>query len=128
MSKHWLRVVTALSIAAVALAFAAPVRGEEEAAKPAKPKKQQWTGTIESIDASAGIVTLKKGEESKAFKVGGKTKYSTADKKEAALGDLKMGDKVTVWYTEDAGGMMAARIAPPESYKKKETEEKKEGM
>jgi Cu/Ag efflux protein CusF len=127
MSKHWLRAVTALSIAAVALAFAAPVRGEE-AAKPEKPKKHQWTGTIESIDASAGTVTLKKGEESKAFKVGDKTKYSTADKKEAALGDLKMGDKVTVWYTEDAGGMMAARIAPPEPPKKSDTGAKKEGM
>lgn len=124
MSKHWLRAVTTLSIAAVALAFAAPVRGQEAAAKPEKPKRHTFTGMIESVDAAAGTVIVKKDQDSKTFKVGEKTKYSTADKKDAAIADLKVGDKVAVAYTEDGGTLMAHKIAPPESSKKKE---KKEG-
>lgn len=122
MSKHWLRAVTVLSIAAVALAFAAPVRGEEPAAKPEKPKRHVFTGMIQSVDAAAGAVIVNKDKESKTFKVGEKTKYSTADKKDAALADLKAGEKVTVAYTEDGGVLMAHKIAPPEKKK-----EKKEG-
>ena len=117
MSKHWLRAVTALSIAAVALAFAVPVRGQE-AAKPEKPKKQQFTGTIESVDAKAGTVIVKKGQEGKTFKVGEKTKYSTSDKKEATIADLKVGDKVLVSYTEEGGALMARKIGPPAAPKK----------
>jgi Cu/Ag efflux protein CusF len=118
MSKQWLRAVTTLSIAAIALAFAAPVRGQEAAPKPEKPKRHAFTGIIQSVDAAAGTVIVNKDKESKTFKVGDKTKYSTADKKEAALADLKAGDKVTVAYTEDAGVLTAHKIAPPESKKK----------
>jgi Cu/Ag efflux protein CusF len=118
MSKHWLRAVTALSFAAVALAFAAPVRGQEPAAKPEKPKRHVFTGLIQSVDATAGTVIVNKDKESKTFKVGEKTKYSTTDKKDAALADLKVGEKVTVAYTEEGGVLMAHKIAPPESKKK----------
>jgi Cu/Ag efflux protein CusF len=123
MSKQWFRAVTVLSIAAVALAFAAPVRGEDEAAKPAKPKKHQFTGMIESVDAAAGTVSIKKGEETRTFKVGDKTKYNTADNKEATLADLKTGEKFTVYYTDQDGTLIANKIAPPESSKKKEAGE-----
>jgi Cu/Ag efflux protein CusF len=119
MSKYWLRAVTTLGIIAVAMAFAAPVRGEEAAAKPEKPKRHQFTGVIESVDAAAGTVIVKKDQESKTFKVGEKTKYSTADKKDAALADLKTGEKLTVVYTEEGGTLMAHKIAPPQSHKKK---------
>ena len=119
MSKHWFRAVTTLGIVAVALAFAAPVRGEEPAAtKPEKPKRHVFTGMIASVDATAGSVVVKKDQDSKTFKVGEKTKYSTVDKKDAALADLKVGEKVTVAYTEDGAVLMAHKIAPPESKKK----------
>ena len=121
MSKHLLRAAMAFSIAAVALSVAAPVRAED-AAKPEKPKRHQFTGVIESVDAKAGSVIVKKDTESKTFKIVEKTKYSTTDKKEAALADIKVGDKVTVTYTEEGGVLTAHKIGVPESVKKKEKE------
>jgi len=125
MSKHWLRAVTMLSIAAVALALAAPVRGEEPAAKPEKPKKQQFTGEITKVDAAAKSVTLKnaKGEE-KTFTLTEKAKISTKDKEAAELSDLKAGEKVVAHYTMQDGKAMASKIAPPAPPKKKEGEAK----
>ena len=121
MSKHWFRAVTTLGIVAVALAFAAPARGEEPAAaKPEKAAPKHFTGVIQSADATAGVVVKNNKDVSKTFKVSDKTKYSTADKKEAALADLKVGEKVTVAYTEDAGVLTAHKIGLPESAKKKE--------
>src|SRR5450432_231525 len=102
MSKHLLRAVMVLSIAAVAVTGS--VRAQDTnppAAKPARPARQQFTGLIESIDAKAETAVVKKGTESKTFKIGEKTKYATADKKEAAITDIKVGDKVKVAYTEE---------------------------
>ena len=127
MSRHLLRTAVALGIAALAFSFAAPVRGQEAAApKPEKPKRHQFTGLIESIDAKAGSVIVKKDAESKTFKIGEKTKYSTLDKKDAAVTDIKVGDKVTVQYTEEGGANVAHRIGPTDANKKKEKEEKKD--
>ena len=117
MSRHLLRATMALSIAAVALAFTAPVRAQD-AAKPEKPKKQQFTGLVESIDAKAGTVIVKKDTTSKTFKIGEKTKYATADKKEAAVTDIKVGDKVKVAFTEENGVATAHKIGPPDTAKK----------
>ena len=122
MSKHLLRAAMALSIAAVAFSLAAPVRAQD-APKPEKPKRHQFTGVIESIDAKAGSAIVKKDTESKTFKIVEKTKYSTIDKKEAALADIKVGDKVTVTYTEEGGVLTAHKIGVPESVKKKEKEQ-----
>jgi Cu/Ag efflux protein CusF len=111
----------ALSVAAVVTAFAAPARAaDEDAAKAEKPKKHQFTGVIES--ASGDTVVVKKDKESKSFKVGEKTKCRTADKEEATLADLKAGEKVTVNYTEEDGALIAHKIGPPASMKKKETD------
>jgi Cu/Ag efflux protein CusF len=107
-----MRVATAASLIAVALAFTLPVQAQDKAPM-AKPKKQQLTGVIESIDAKANTVTVKAKEASKVFKVGKDTKYGTADKKTAMLSDLKVGDKVTVAYTEEGMDLMASKIAPP---------------
>ena len=120
MSKYLTHAVTASALIAVALAFALPVRAQEGTAPP-KPKRHQFTGTIESVQTNANTVVVKQKEESKTFKVTGQTKYSTADKKEAALSDLKVGDKVTVIYTEGEGGaLIAHKIAPPAEKKPKE--------
>jgi Cu/Ag efflux protein CusF len=119
MSKHLLRAAMALSIAAVAFAFTAPVRAQDGAAPPPKPKRQSFTGLIDSIDAKAGTVIIK-GKESKTFKITEKTKYATADKKEAALTDIKVGDKVKVAYTEENGVATAHKIGLPDVPKKTE--------
>jgi hypothetical protein len=106
MSKHLLRAAMTLGIVALALSFTGLVQAQGTStnapaptAAPAstKPKRQQWTGLVESIDATAGSVVVKKGSESKTFKISDKTRYGTADKpKGAALTDIKVGDKVTV--------------------------------
>jgi len=120
MSKYLTRAVATSALIAVALAFALPVRAQESTAA-AKPKSHHFTGTIESVQTNANTVAVKQKEESKTFKVNDQTKYSTADKKVAALSDLKVGDKVTVSYTEDAAGVFTAlRIAPPAEKKPKE--------
>ena len=119
MSRHLLRTAMALGIAALAFSFVAPVRAQDTAATPPpKPKPHQYTGIIESIDSKAGTVIVKKDAESKTFKLGEKTKFSTTDKKEAALADIKVGDKVTVRYTEDGGVLTALKIGVPAAAKK----------
>lgn len=133
MSKHLLRTAMAVGIAALALSVAAPVRAQgtststnAPAATP-RPKRQQYTGMVESIDTKAGTAIVKKNTDSKTFKIGDKTKYSTVDKKDATVADIKVGDKVTVWYTDEGGVLTAAKIGVPASVakKEKESEEKK---
>jgi hypothetical protein len=81
-----------------------------------KPTRHQYTGEVASIDAAGGTVIVKKGSESKTFKIVDKTRYSTADKpKDAALTDIKVGDKVTVHYTEEDGVLTAHSIGVPKS-------------
>ena len=125
MSRHLLRAATVIGIAALALSFAGPVRAQgtnapAPAPKPEKAKRQAFTGLIESIDAKAGAVIVKKGTESKTFKVSDKTKYSTTEKKDATLADIKVGDKVKVAFTEENGVATAHKIGPPDAPKKAE--------
>ena len=74
---------------------------------------------LQEKDTCQNVVIVKKeGAESKTFKISEKTKYATADKKEALVTDIKVGDKVTVWYTEEDGVLTAHRIAPPAAQRK----------
>jgi Cu/Ag efflux protein CusF len=129
MSRQLLRAAMALGIASLALSFAAPVRAADTNAPTTttapKPRPRHYTGLVESIDAKAGTVIVKKDAESKTFTIGDKTKYSTLDKKDATLADIKVGDKVTVAYTEDNGVLTAVKIGPTDAAKKKEKEEQK---
>ncbi len=131
MSKRLLRAAMALGIAALALSFTEAVRAQDTNTPPApatttapaaKPKAHQYTGEVASIDGKAGVVVVKKGSESKTFKVGEKTRYSTAETpKGALLADIKVGDKVTVRYIEEDGVLIAHSIGVPQSVKKQES-------
>ena len=121
MSKRLLRTAMALGIAALALSFTGLVQAQGTStsnapatapAPPAKPKRLQYTGDVSSIDAKAGTLIVKKGEESKTFKISDKTHYSTAEKPKgaAAVTDVKVGDKVTVHYTEADGVLTAHSV------------------
>jgi Cu/Ag efflux protein CusF len=111
----------ALGIAALALSFAGSIQAQGTSTNSApplgskpRPQKHQYTGDIASIDSKAGTVIVKKGEaDSKTFKIDDKTKYSTAAKKDAAIADIKVGDKVVVHYTEEDGVLTAHHIGPP---------------
>lgn len=125
MSKYLLRSAMAVSLAAVALAFAVPARAEEKAPKAEKPKAHDFTGTIESTDAAAGTVTVKnRKDETKTFTCDAACKYRTNDKKDAAMSDFKVGDKVRISYTEEDGKMVCHRMEQPKP--KKDTEKKPE--
>ncbi len=126
MKKCLVRAATAVSLITLGLTLALPAQAQEKAEQPKaeKPKTHQFTGTIESIDAQTSAVTIKHSvkAETKTFTCAADCKFSTADKKEAALADLKVGDKVTVRYVEDGEKLVAKKIAPPP-----QPAEKKEG-
>ena len=86
------------------------------------PKRRQYTGTVTAIDAKAGSLIVKKGEESKTFTISEKTTYSTVEKPKgaAAVTDIKVGDKITVHYAEEDGVLVAHSIGVPRSVKNKE--------
>ncbi len=129
MSRHLLRTMAVAGVAAVALACALPARAQSNATPPAatppaapaekteKPKRHLFTGLIESIDTKANTVSVKHKEDVKIFSISDATKYSTEDKKDAALADFKVGEKVTVHYVEENGVLVAHRITTPKKAK-----------
>jgi Cu/Ag efflux protein CusF len=136
MRRHLLRSAMVLGIAALALSFTGLVlaQGTSNAPAPApattpapapapKPKRQQYTGAVTAIDAKAGSLIVKKGEESKTFKIGEKTKYSTVEKTKgtAAVTDIKVGDKITVHFVDEDGVLVAHSVGVPQSVKKQES-------
>ena len=117
MNQSLLRTASVATLVAVALTFALPARAEE---KPA-PKRHQATGTVESIDAKAKSVTIKKSDgKSQAFTCADKCKFATSAKESATMDDIKVGDKVLVSYAEEGGKDVAHSIKPPKPPAKKE--------
>ncbi len=122
MSSRLFRSLSLVTVAAVAVALASPAARAEDA-KPAKEKKHQWTGTIESCDATAGTCTIKKmkdkKEESKTFTCAADCKMMGADDKPATMADLKPGEKVTVSYTAEGDKLVchSLTIKPPKAPK-----------
>ena len=111
------KVVFAVAAVAVALTFALPSFADEakKEAKEAKAaaKMHDCTGAITALDAAKGSVTVKNAKDvEKTFVVTADSKIVTADKAVATLADLKVGDKVKVAFTEDAGKNTATKIAP----------------
>jgi ribosomal protein S1 len=102
----------------------APAEKKAEPAKPAeKPKVHQVTGDVKAVDAKAMTITVSKMVKGKAEEtvatVSDKTKIMMGEAKKA-LADVKVGDKVTVKYTEAEGKKMAKSIAIHEPEKKTE--------
>ena len=84
-----------------------------EAAKAEKAKTTSATGEVKSVDAKAGMLTVK---------VKDKDVNLTAESKSAksALEKVKVGDMVKVSYTEKDGKMTATSIAAVKAEKKAE--------
>lgn len=116
--KSLIRIVAVAAVAAIAFtstSFAA----KEKGAKAGKTAVPVFAGLVDALDVAANTLTVKKGEESKTIAVNGETKIATADKKEAALADLKVGDKVVVQYVEVDGKLTAKSIKATVSKEKK---------
>jgi len=80
-----------------------------------KPKKavktRSQTGEVVSADVAGRILVLKVKEKELTF--------SVAEKAAAKLADLKPGDRVTVRYVKQEGGLLAKAIAPAKKAAKK---------
>jgi len=118
-------------LAAFAVALVCPVRAEEEKAdKEKKPSARQYTGIVDSMDAAAKTITLKKKDgEMKTFTLTDDVKCLDADKKEVESAFFKVGDKAMVKFREVDGKAMAHRLQVPKAKKdhdEKDHEEKAE--
>ncbi|MDQ7787710.1 MAG: DUF5666 domain-containing protein [Thermodesulfovibrionales bacterium] len=119
MKKTLAILVAALFVfALVAVSFAteaqkaAPAPMGEKKEAPAKVK--QVTGEVKAVDTKAMTLTvtkkMKTGAEDTLALVNDKTRIMMGKDKKL-LADLKVGDKVTVKYTEADGKMVAKSIA-----------------
>ncbi len=134
MGSKWLLWVVAVLIG-TALAFppmiSAAEKKAEKAAQPCaapamekkapekeKPKAISATGELVSVNAKTGMLAIKVKDKEMSF---------TAETKAAkqALEKVKVGDRVTVGYTEQEGKMVASSVKMAKAAKKAE---KKEGM
>ena len=100
----------------------APAAAAEMKKAPAKVK--QVTGEVKAVDTKAMTLTVTKKMKTKAedtmITVNDKTKI-TMGKDKKLLADLKVGDKVTVKYSEADGKMVAKSVAIKTEEKKAET-------
>ena len=106
MSKYLARALTGLAVVAMAVALASPVRAQDT--KP--PKMPHMGGTITALDAKAGTVTLKNKDGEKTFTCAPTCKFGSPDDKATSLADYKVGDHITVHYTDDAGKLTAHKL------------------
>ena len=100
-------VVFAADNAAKAAAPAAAPAAKKKAApagkkKASKAKSHQVTGTIVDLDAAAGTFTVMVKRRDVYLKAGKKVK----------LADFKVGDKVTVKYSDGTASSVKAKAAP----------------
>ena len=115
MSKFVLPTAVTAVAAAVCLAFVLPAQAKEgKDAGGAKP----FHGAIESLDATGKTVTVKGKSETKTFKLGDDCKFGSKDSPATQLSDFKVGDKVSVVFTEEGGTATAHRIAAHSGSKK----------
>ena len=100
----------------------APAAAAEMKKAPAKVK--QVTGEVKAVDTKAMTLTVTKKMKTKAedtmVTVNDKTKIMMGKDKKL-LADLKVGDKVTVKYSEADGKMVAKSVAIKTEEKKAET-------
>jgi ribosomal protein S1 len=94
----------------------APVVAEKKAA-PAKVK--QVTGDVAAVDAKANTITVKGKKGDTVVTCDDKTKIMMGKDKKA-LADVKVGDKVTVKFSEADGKMTAKSVAIKMAEKKAE--------
>jgi ribosomal protein S1 len=100
---------------------AAAEKKSADAAK--KAVKKQVTGDVTAVDAKANTLTVKGKKGDVMVSTDDKTKVM-AGKDAKTLADVKVGDKVTVKYTEADGKNVAAKVAimaaPAKKAEKKE--------
>ena len=109
-----------IALAGAIVGLTQTARADDQAKKAEKPQQHQATGKITAVDAKAGTITIDHKKESKTFAVASDVKFgSEGDTVKMTIADLKVGDKVTIHYTEDGGKMMAHKVGHVDLSKKK---------
>lgn len=103
---------------AVTLIFALSVIGlTENAIATAKAKTKGITGEIVSIDATKNLLNVKTKKGEMTFAIDEKTKIKMG-KEEKNISDLKVGEKIRVYYSHIDGKDLAETIIVKASSKK----------
>ncbi|HUK82488.1 MAG TPA: copper-binding protein [Verrucomicrobiae bacterium] len=101
-----------LTRTALIFGLAAAVLACTQVARAANAKKDQKEvqGKITAVDATAGTVTIKHKKDTMTFTAAPDIEFGGAGNKKITLADLKVGDHITVHYTEESGKLMAHKI------------------
>jgi len=122
------KVMFAAVLSVVALTLALPAFAQDAAPKTVAPKTAKvhdFTGAITAVDVAKGSVTVKHKDKENTYTVTDTAKIVTADKAVATLADLKVGEKVTVAFTEDAASKITVvKISPAKEKKAAATDKK----
>ena len=126
MIKAVVRSALVIALAGAVLGFTQAARAEGEK-KADKPKPHQATGEITAVDTKANTVTIKHKTDSMTFTLAPDVKFgSGGENVNLNISNLKVGDKVTIHYTEDSGKMIAHKVGHVDlSAKKVKKDEKK---
>jgi Cu/Ag efflux protein CusF len=112
--------VVALVVAVLAIGQTA------RAASAEKGKQQEITGEISSVDAAANTVTIKHKSASMTFAVAKDAKFASGGQHvNLNVSNLKVGDRVTVHYTDEGGKKIAHRIGHVDISPQKATKDEK---
>ena len=108
--KAVVRSALALALVAAFFGLTQSVSAQNEK-KHDKADKHKVTGEITAVDTKANTVTIKGKTESMTFSLAPDVKYgSEGEKVNLNITNLKVGDKVTIHYTEDAGKLTAHKV------------------
>lgn len=103
--KKWTAVCAAVLTAGAVFSASA---GQPAAA--AKPEKS-YTGTVVSVDPQARVLNVKSWPMwHKEFNLGDNCTYTLVDKNNGMANDLRPGEKITVYYQDSHGVLIADRI------------------
>ena len=103
--KGLIRNTTILCLAAAVLACTQVARAAD-----AKPPEKEVQGKITAVDAAAGTVAIKHKKDTMTFTAAPDIEFGGDGNKKLTLADLKVGDHITVHYTEESGKLMAHKI------------------
>ncbi len=79
-------------------------------ARAAEGHECTWNGTVTAVNPQDKIVTAKGWFQTKTFNIGARCGITAVDKPQAALTDLRPGDKVRIRYQKSGGVLVADRI------------------
>src|SRR5436305_92580 len=101
MTKTIVRTALAAALTFSVVGLAQNVRADDKPAVTAPATKDlSAKGVIESVDATAGTVTIMHKKEKQTFTLGAHATLSGEDKKDIKIADLKKGDHIIIKYTD----------------------------